>query len=671
MCGISAIYKRKGGMVAVEDIARMVSAIAHRGPDDAGYARLGRGAVGLGHVRLSIIDLVSGDQPIWNEDRTIALVYNGEIYDHESMRADLEARGHRFRTRTDSEVIVHLYEEYGLDLFRHLNGEFAFVLWDERKRRLLAARDRHGVKPLFYTTTPDEVLFCSEVKGIFALGRVPRAISREYLTGPAYGAFPRSYSAFEGISSLAPGHYLLVEDEGDLRERPYWTMPYDVDETISFEDAKAGVRSRFMTAVRRRMVADVPVGTYLSGGVDSTLVCGVMSELAGAKVRAFNVGFRNSIYDESTLAERIARHFGVGFDTLDCTMDLIAREYEKTVYHVELALPNPSAVGKQMLSRLVRASGYKVCITGEGADELFGGYPYFKQEALWRRVLAGDAQAEALVPKFEQIEHRSEGLLWERSAKFRRENHPLGYPSFFQMRAEKSSPLVKLGLRGDALGFEPAHDPREIFLRSVDVSALRAMHPFNATRATALHQLNGYILPALGDRVEMANSVECRVPFLDRDLVEFTAKIPPEYFLDIPNLREKHLLREAFADVLPRFMQEEHKHPFLSPNWTRFAATTEGAAILDEYLSPERVRRTGIYRPAFVRNARRIWRLIPQRSAISKLAEVAIGTILGVHVLHHLFVERGVSSNPRYAMRDRGVPSATDGALVTLDERVA
>ena len=275
MCGINMILKKDRSPAEREDITRMCSAISHRGPDGAGYALLDSGALAFGHVRLSIIDLQEGDQPLYNEDGSICITFNGEIYDYKRLREELIDQGHRFRTHSDTEVIVHLYEQHGMDFIHRLNGEFAFIIWDGRNRRLLAARDRCGVKPLFYWETEQEILISSEVKGIFALNRVPRSINPDYMIGPMLGVFPRAISAFEGIRNLNPGHFLIVESEGRSREVPYWQPTFKTNPAISFTEAKDEVRRLFTRAVERRMVADVPVGTYLSGGLDSTLVCGL------------------------------------------------------------------------------------------------------------------------------------------------------------------------------------------------------------------------------------------------------------------------------------------------------------------------------------------------------------------------------------------------------------
>src|SRR5262245_32700891 len=237
MCGVASVVRLDGGPVDPADLRRMCSAIAHRGPDGAGYALLDRGRVGLGHVRLSIVDLAGGQQPLYNEDLSIAVVCNGELYDYPRLRRELTRRGHHFRTTSDSELLVHLYEEHGTDLFRRLNGEFAFVLWDARRRRLLAGRDPAGVKPLYYHAAPGELLFCSEVKGIYALARIDRRLSRRYLAGPALGVYVEDPSAFENVRTVKPGHYLVVEPDGGWRECAHYRQEFRPHEDMSFEDA--------------------------------------------------------------------------------------------------------------------------------------------------------------------------------------------------------------------------------------------------------------------------------------------------------------------------------------------------------------------------------------------------------------------------------------------------
>jgi len=659
MCGVNMILRKDGSPVEREDITRMCAAISHRGPDGAAYALLDSGALVFGHVRLSIIDLQEGDQPLYNEDGAICITFNGEIYDYKRLREELIHQGHRFRTHSDTEVIVHLYEQHGMDFIHRLNGEFAFVLWDARNRRLLAARDRCGVKPLFYWQTEQEILISSEVKGIFALNRVPRSINPDYMIGPLLGVFPRAISAFDGIRNLNPGHFLIVESEGRSREVPYWQPTFKTNPAISFTEAKDEVRRLFTRAVERRMVADVPVGTYLSGGLDSTLVCGLTAART-SKLKAFSVGFGKTIYDETDAARQTAAHYGAQFEAVDCSNDVLAENFLKTIFHIEQAIANPNSIAKQVLSRLVRSKGYKVCLTGEGSDEVFGGYAYFKLERIWRMLLAGGEQGRqghALWKRFKKLETPSEGILWNRSNHWRSLELVFGYPSFQQMRAADTTRGMNWILTPEVVERASYPTPYDYFLSAFPPQQLSRLDPFNATKLIAFNQLVSYLIPCLGDRVEMANSVECRTPFLDRDLIEFASTVEASHFMDIDALMEKLLLRTAFADLLPPVVAATHKYPFLSPNWRSLSETAEGARLFHEFLSPERLRAAGLFRPAFIRHALWYWKWLPKRASI--WIDFLAGIVLGMQALHYLFVENPMVTDPAFTIRDRSWPGVS------------
>jgi asparagine synthase (glutamine-hydrolysing) len=658
MCGISVIHRFDQRRPDVEDIRRMSSVIRHRGPDGAGFARVGDGSTLLGHVRLSIIDLATGAQPIFNEDHSIGIVFNGEIYDYQAHRETLIAAGHTFRTQSDTEVIVHLYEEHGPRCLEHLNGEFALVIYDGRKKQLVAARDRLGVKPLFFAARGDELLLASEAKSILALDRVPRAISPNYLVGTLLGAFPSGGSAFDGIQSLRPGHYFVARAGSVGKQVPYWQPVLAARHDLSFDEARDQVRRLFVDSVRKRLVADVPVAVYLSGGLDSSLVCATMAALgagAGRPFAAFNAGFSDPRFDESEMARKIASHCGATFETIPCGLADMAEEFEKTLCHTEMALVNPSAIAKQMLSRLVRSRGYKVCLTGEGADEVFGGYPYFKQEAIWRKLLAPGERDEGkrLWQRFIREEKHTEGALWHRGGSWQRGSHWFGYPSFHQMRLEESSRNVARVLTGEAIAKASFPTPAETFLSEHPRDRMRALDPFNATKLVAFSQLSNYVIPTLGDRLEMANSVECRTPFLDHVLVDYVGLVPPPYLLDVGTLREKRLLREAFSGSLPTFASTERKKPFLGEGWRSFTRTPRGSAIFGDLTSRAAIRRAGCFNASIVPRIRMLWAVWPHGSVLSKKIDILAGLVMGTQFLHERFVERRIASDPSFAMDDR------------------
>ena len=648
MCGISAIRRFDGREASVEAIHQMSSAISHRGPDGAGYARLDQRTLALGHVRLSVVDLEGGDQPLYNHDQSLCIVFNGEIYDHEAHRKLLRAEGFRFKTRSDTEVILYLYEKYGLSFVDHLNGEFAILIWDQKKGELIAVRDRSGIKPLFYRVDSSELLVASEIKAILALPHVPRRIDPDYVVGNLNGAFPKGTTAFEGIRSLKPGHLMVTSRRGVGPEVCYWKPIFNVDPKMTFEEAKFAVRETFTRAVERRMVADVPVGTYLSGGLDSTLVCGLMSQSA-SNFKAFNVGFGNSIFDEAPLAKRISAFYGARFETINCDNELIAQNFSRTIEHVEAALVNPSAIAKQILSGLVRRQGYKVCITGEGADEVFGGYPYFRAEALARRVQAGGPEAghyRALAKRFKKMEASTEGVLWY-GGKFAKSSN------FHRARAAEAGKSLSFLYRPEILERASLSSPEAAFDRDLDATEMASLDSFNATRLSTFEQLSSYVIPTLGDRVEMANSVECRTPFLDRDLLELSFRIPPEHFMKLSELREKHLLRQAFQDVLPPFLDGVHKRPFLAPNWKRFSQTATGSQIMAQALSESSLSRVGIYQPRALKLFTRLWKVLPQSSLTFKRLDILMGQVMGVTELHRVLIDAPIRGSADFKMVDR------------------
>ena len=643
MCGIGVIHNLRRERVCVDDLRAMCSVIQHRGPDCAGYALQDNGSVGLSHVRLSIIDLVTGDQPLSTPDGQVTVVFNGELYDYQRHRDALERAGHQFQTTSDTEVLLHLYLESGTDSFAQLNGEYAFVIWDGRTKRLIAARDRFGVKPLFIHRTSDELFVVSEMKSLFALPRIERAFDPDFFVSGFFGTLTPANHFYRNIHPLPPGCYVCIEDGQWNEPVPYWTPSFDVRPEMTLEEAAAGVRERFVQAVTRRMVADVPVGSYLSGGIDSTLVCGVMSQQTD-KLRCFNIGFENTIYDESSLAAKIASHYGAEFETIDCTSDRLADNFERTVWHVEQPLLNPNSIAKSILSSLVRDRGYKVCLTGEGADEVFGGYPYFKQELLWEMADSSEPAevelARELLPKFERIEKRSEGFHWSRDIKGRGQLPSyLKRANFYYLRMVGSKRFVSPLFRKQLLRQATVRSPLEYFERNFDTDALRPLASFNATRLMTYQFLSQYVFPCVGDRVDMANSIECRVPFLDPELVEFVSQVPPQHFVNIRELKGKNLLRVGCRDLLPDFMENEYKHPFMSPNWFRLSQTRTGRELFPDLLSASTTRRVGVFRLGFVAVAKLLWKLLPQHSTLWRKVDTAMGQVLTIHLLHRLMIE--------------------------------
>lgn len=650
MCGIGVVRRFDGTPVAVGDLRRMLATMRHRGPDDAGYALVDRSSLGLANVRLSVIDVAGGGQPIFHREGETCILLNGEIYDYQDERKELIGQGCEFNTATDSEVALQLYLRDGLSFLDLLNGEFALVLWDAARRRLLMARDRFGVKPLFYRVADNELLVASEAKALLALPRVPRAIAPEYLTSAFVGITDGSISAFEGIRALAPGHFVLADASGVHEERPFCELSFDVDRGMSFEDAGEEVRRLLLRAVRRRLVADCPVNAFLSGGLDSTLVLGCMVR-HGHRPKAYHVSFPGSQYDESRAARSVAEHLGVEYHPVECTAERMAEVLVETVYHVEGVLVGLNACAKLILSRAARSDTTKVCLTGEGSDEIFAGYPSFRLEAIWRLGNRGSGafSRRDLLHEFAASEALTRGVMWH-DVDPDQTDATYGYPCLLQIRVDEISRKISRMLPAEIR--KQIRNPSALLRQIFEPARYRGIDPVNAARGMALKYLAGHILPGLGDRPEMAGSIECRLPFLDRDLVDFACTIPPHYLVDPREAKAKRLLLDSCADLLPPpEVWRRHKQCFLAPAWRGLKRTRLGREILAQYLSRRAVVDAGLFHPGFVRALQAIWSLgLPYQAA--RLDQL-LGAVLTMQILHALFVRQQVSVPSDFAMTRR------------------
>ncbi len=568
MCGVVAMLSF-GPPIAADALARAVHTLHHRGPDGQRTWIAPHKQAALGHARLSIIDLETGDQPIANEDETAWIVVNGEFYDYERVQRELEGRGHRLRTRSDSEIALHLYEDLGTQFVHRLRGEFAFVIWDERARKLFAVRDRFGVKPLFYAVHNDILYVASEMKALFAAG-VPARWDPETLHYSLILS-PPGRTLFQGVYAVPPGHYLTADDHG-VRLTPYWDIEYqrtgETGPTLADADYTDEFRAVLDDAVKVRLRADVPVGCYLSGGIDSCAVLGLAARHRADPVRAFTLRFDHKDYDEGEAAEEMARRAGAEWVPIPISQDSLADNFADAIYHAEAFPLNGHFVAKYLLSRAVRDAGFKVVLTGEGSDEMLAGYAHFREDMLLHDSAGQDpAEIERLLEQLERANAVSQGILISDEAS---EDSPmmrrlLGFiPSMYNpffARLGRSQSL----LSPDYFAAFRGVDRASLLLNNIDVAR-------RLTGRAPVHQslylwsktaLPGYILTLLGDRMEMAHSIEGRVPFLDHKVAEFLFNTPVS--LKIRGLTEKYILREATRDVLTDRVYRRQKHPFLSP----------------------------------------------------------------------------------------------------------
>ncbi len=569
MCGIVAAFS-PSEPVSRERIEAATRILHHRGPDAQHVWLSDSGQVALGHARLSIIDLRGGDQPISNRDQTLQLVANGEFYDFERIRKELEAAGHIFKTHSDSEIALHLYERYGPQCLHHLRGEFAFTIWDEKNQLLFAARDRFGIKPLYWSQHGNTLYLASEVKSLFALG-VPARWDWDGVYQFGHLLTTADRTLFSGVYSVPPGHYLLAT-AGQVRVLPYWDFNYPTKgKTMALADEQEAIqkfRHLFEEAVGLRLRADVPVACYLSGGIDSCAVLGAAEAKLGKPMDAFTLSFEHGDYDERSVAEEMAKRSGARFNPISICQRDLADSFADMVWHSEAFCINTHGVAKFLLSRAVRDAGYKVVLTGEGSDEITAGYPHFRRDMLLHNAEGQDPKVVSeLLSQLNAGNRVSVGLLLPDgdSHLLDRVERILGYaPSCLEAFAStglKFRDVISKEMQ-KRLG---RRDVYRMVFDAFDVEGqLAGRDPVNQSLYVwSKVVLPNYILTILGDRMEMAHSIEGRLPFLDHHLVEFARTLPVP--MKIRGMTEKYILREAAKPTLTETVYKRQKHPFLAP----------------------------------------------------------------------------------------------------------
>jgi asparagine synthase (glutamine-hydrolysing) len=592
MCGICGIVQRDGP-INLRALQRMMAAIRHRGPDDEGFyvtPAEGEVAAGLGFRRLSIIDLVTGNQPIANEDGSVHVVFNGEIYNYRELRSGLESRGHRFATDSDTEVIVHLYEELGAQCVERLNGMFAIALWDAQRGELVLARDRFGKKPLYYTDLGASFLFGSELKSLLEHPSCPRELDFDGLSRYlALEYVPTPHSILAGIRKLPGGHVLRWRD-GRISLEQFWDLELRPDQPPrSDEQYVDEFRELFQAAVRRRLVSDVPLGAFLSGGIDSSSVVAMMVEaLPAGAVKTFSVGFEEESFDESLHARRVAGHFGTDHHEEVFTSSVMLDTLPTVIDWLDEPFGDASILPTYLLSRFTREH-VTVALGGDGSDELLAGYPTFPADRLARFYRVPPLlHSNLIVPLADRFPVSTANFSFDfklkrflRAAAAREDvRHAVWLGSFTP--GEQAELLT-------AAPPDPFAEQRRL------LASARGDHLGRLIYLYAKTYLQDDILVKV-DRASMACSLEVRAPFLDVELVEFLSRVPSR--LKLRRLDTKHLLKRAMSDLLPPGIATRAKKGFGIP----VAAWIKGElreALQDE-LSPERIRRQGLFEPAEV-----------------------------------------------------------------------
>jgi asparagine synthase (glutamine-hydrolysing) len=641
MCGIAGIYNLAPGPAPRRDeLDAMITALHHRGPDGCGV--FVASAVGLAHARLSIIDIAGGAQPIRNEDGSVQVVFNGEIFNYIELRRELERRGHRFYTSSDTEVIVHLYEEHGAAFVDALNGQFAIALWDATRQQLVLARDRTGIRPLYYTETCTEagsrLLFASEVKALFTLPAVNRQLNVAAIAELfSYWAPLEPNTVFDGVKSLPPGHVMIASAKG-LRTHRYWdwSFPTQADTSRNEDDCAAELHELLIDAVRLQLRADVPVGAYLSGGLDSSIITSLIRHHTNTPLRSFSLTFDEAEFDESAQQQELVSHLRTEHSSLRVSRADIARAFPRTIWQIESATVRTAPTPLMLLSGHVRDAGYKVVLTGEGADEVFGGYDIFK-EAKIRRFLAREPSStwrprilERLYPYLANSPAAGRAFTHRFFSEGAQHQHEAWFAHMPRMATTRRALQF---MRPEIQEQLAATDPCRA-LRATLPEGIEQWLPMGRDQYVEAHTLmSGYLLSSQGDRVAMANSIEGRVPFLDHRLIEFANRLPPHFKLK--GLTEKYILKKSMRGELPESIRTRTKQPYRAPESTSFFEQGQPVDYAAELMSPKRIDAAGLFDAVAVG---KLFEKCRQGRAIGFGDNMAFVGILSTMLLHDQFV---------------------------------
>lgn len=641
MCGIVGILNQTEQQPISEmQMRAMLGAVRHRGPDQFGVYRFQdeQSGVGLGNARLSIIDLGGGQQPISNETGDIWIVFNGEIFNYVELRPVLQKLGHCLATASDTEIIVHLYEEYGPDCVQHLNGQFAFAIWDEREHTLFMARDRAGIRPLYYTEQGGALLFASEIKALLTDDRVTAVLDPLTLDQIFTYWSPLSpRSAFVGIHTLPPGHWLLAKPGQPIQIKAYW-QPHFPDKDApppdySLDEAAAHLRQLLVDATQIRLRADVPVGAYLSGGLDSSAIAAFIRHYTGSHLETFSIAFDDAAFDESRFQQRMAAHLGTTHHIVTATHQDIGDAFPQVIWHTETPLTRTSPAPLFLLSKLVQEKQFKVVLTGEGADEFLGGYNIFKENKV-RRFWAREPDS-ALRPRLLTRLYPYIAALGQGSDAYLRKffGHALTetanpyYSHLIRWRnTSRSKRLFSPALKAKLDGEETAVPSLPLHFEKWTPLAQAQFLEITVFMAE-------YLLSSQGDRVAMAHSIEGRFPFLDHRVMEFANQLPPHYKLR--GLDEKHVLKRAVSDLLPPEIWNRPKRPYRAPIHRSFFPEKRPLPWVRDMLSPEKIEAAGCFHPpaitALINKVERLGQL-------SESDDMTLAGILSTQLVYQQFV---------------------------------
>jgi asparagine synthase (glutamine-hydrolysing) len=636
MCGIAGIVNIGHQRPISSNVLRsMVSIQQHRGPDETGaYID---DTIGLAHARLSIIDLKDGTQPIHNEDKSLWIIYNGEVFNYPELRQELIQLGHKFYTSSDTEVILHLYEEKGIDCLNELNGQFAFAIWNSNKQTLFLARDRIGILPLHYTIQNQRLYFASEIKSIFANKEIERSFDHESLDQIfTYWTTLPGKTVFNNIKELPPAHYMLVS-RYEIKTDKYWELNFlNNKETLSrkTDDLVNEISETLMDSVRIRLRADVPVGTYLSGGIDSSAITETVKKNFNNELRSFGIRFENKDYDEGRFQNEMVDFLKINHSEIIATNEAIGTNLENVLWHTEKPLLRTGPIPLYILSGLVNQSGYKVVLTGEGADEIFGGYDIFK-EAKIRNFWAKDPDSKLrplLLGRLYPYIFKDDRLKQTLIAFFKNGIDNPDDPFFSHNIRWKNTSKIKNFFSEELKDSTNNYDSYSELTKLLPANFFKLDVVTKSQFLESLIFLSNYLLSSQGDRVAMAHSLELRVPYLDHRIIELLAKVNSE--IKINGLNEKFLLKQVFKNRLPSNILKRWKNPYRAP--IHKALLSNNLNLVKDYCSEDALNKTGIFNPI------KVLKLINKLAKLDKASEfdeMALVGIISTQLIHKNFIQ--------------------------------
>jgi len=666
MCGVAGVMNRRADLPPPEfdQLELMAGALRHRGPDEFGVYR--DRSAGLAHARLSIIDLATGQQPLTNERGTLWITFNGEIFNYLELREELLQRGHRFQTKSDTEVIVHAYEEWGTDAFRRFNGQWAVGLWDSERRELVLARDPFGVRPLYLAEHAGRLFFASEVKAIFAgAPDFPRRIDPVGLDQTfTFWAPVAPQTVFEGVEEMEPGTVRVYDMRGGVRRARAYEPAFPTSDAEGFrgslDDAVDEVRAALAEATSLRMLrADVPVGSYLSGGLDSSLIAALGLRAKGSQFLTFSLRFEDAEYDETVYQRTMAEHIGSEHHEVVVSRGDIARVFPDVILHTERPVLRTAPAPLYLLSKLVHDAGIKVVLTGEGADEMFAGYDLFREARIrrfWARQPGSTRRPRLLERLYPYLERSPVAQQAMARQFFGRGLERWQEPGFGHDPRWTSTGALKRLFSADMRARLDGADARGSLLATLP-DGFAKWGPLAQDQFLEVHTLlSGYLLSSQGDRMLMAHSVEGRFPFLDRRVSALAESLPASHKLRV--LDEKHVLKRAAKELLPQAILDRPKQPYRAPDALSFASP-EAQDWIAEAASPQAVTEAGCFEPGAVQQQLAKCMTRAASGQFSNADNMGVVGVLSTQLMHHHFVrQRPEAASPRHIRTrvDRMVP---------------